>query len=258
MATDRLSVGDRYAELVMAAKPASYWRFTRTPSGVLENEVAGGVNLMMGGEVSTVSYGTNSVLEFGMTRHAGYLYSEALWPATPLSEFSAEVWVKPSHFHNGSILALTTERDARGKYPNHAMLLELGGAQSHWRSLTPLNSLRYLLRSPPSGDQEGEFGSSVPNGYEVRRWQHLVYVKRDDRLELFRNGARVAVDDGGDSRVIASELQIVCGRLYPHGSERLFVGQMDELAIYEHALTESEVRTHFVAGASNAATPDAI
>lgn len=263
MASSRLEVGDDYARAVIASRPASYWRFGQSPGEVLVNEISDGIELRVGGEVSSVTYGSNSVLEFGMTRRAGYLYSDNRWPAAPLGDFSAELWVKPSHYHNGSVLGFTAESDAAvGRsappgYAPHAVLLELGGTQQHWRSRTPLTSLRYLLRDEPSGDPEGESGSSVINGYEVRRWQHLVYVKRGDRLELFRDGERIA-SDPCEGKKVAEGLQLCCGRLYPNGDERLFVGQMDELAIYEHALSEAEILRHFSQGIPKEEPPDSI
>ncbi|TWT87494.1 hypothetical protein Mal64_30330 [Pseudobythopirellula maris] len=256
MATDRLSAGPRYAQLVMASKPAGFWRFNRKSSGLLVNEVEGGIEMKIGGEVSSVTYGENYALEFGMTRRAGYLYADQPWPAAPLKEFSAEVWVKPSHFHNGSIFALTVESELPNRFANHAVLVELGGSEFHWRSRTPLNSLRYLLRDPPSNVPEGEFGTSINHGYEVRRWHHLAYVKRADRLELYRNGELISKDPCNGE--IASGMQLVCGRLYPHLAERLFVGQLDELAIYERPLSETEVREHYFAGDIDSEPNDAI
>ncbi|TWT94011.1 hypothetical protein Pla108_37220 [Botrimarina colliarenosi] len=259
MTNDRLELGASYRRAVMESLPSNYWRFGRTKGARLQNEIADGIELTIGGDVKTVSYGANTALEFGMTRQAGYLKSEDRWPKAPLRDLTAEVWVKPSHYHNGTVVALTTER-LSGHFPRHALALELGGSEAHWRSPTPLTSLRYLLRDEPSDLPDNEFGSSVSNGYDIRRWQHLVYVKRGDRLELYRDGVQVASNDAGQDKHVAASLQLVCGRLYPPGApaERLYIGQMDELALYERALTAEEVKEHHDIGTQKPPPPGSI
>jgi hypothetical protein len=55
-----------------------------------------------------------------------------------------------------------------------------------------------------------------------------------------------------DRVVLGSKLHVLMGQLYPkdaHDREvmqaRLFVGQLDEVALYDRALTKQEIREHF-------------
>jgi hypothetical protein len=256
MLSDQLSLTSDYADRVMASRPLSYWRFNDDSTHEFENLVAGGEPLRIGGEVATVVQGTNRALEFGMTRQSGYLYQEKAWPPAPLSELSVELWMKPSHFHNGAVFGLVSPNPADAEHDNHAMLIELGGPDQLVYTAALANSLRYLLRDPPSEDPAGECGRSVENVYQVRRWQHVVYVKHRDRVELFLDGKKIASE--GCLGVVAAGQQIICGSLYPHRITRPFVGQLDEIAVYDRPLSEQEILTHFQLGSGATAPNDSI
>jgi hypothetical protein len=243
MLTDQLDIDSDYASRVKASRPVGYWRFSDWPTTEFTNEAPDGEPLRVGGEVATVVQGSNSVLEFGMTRESGFLYLDKPWPKLPLSEFAVEVWIKPSHFQNAAVVGLISPGPSTATHENHAMLIELGGPDQLVYTAALANSLRYLLRDPPSEDANNEYGQSVQNVYQVRRWQHVVYVKHKDRIELYLNGEKIATDEC--SGQIAAAQTLVCGTLYLSRVTRPFVGQLDELAIYEHALSEQEVKDHF-------------
>jgi hypothetical protein len=80
------------------------------------------------------------------------------------------------------------------------------------------------------------------------RWAHVVAQRRPDRMELYVDGSPAgtspvdATDDIAPSRVFV-------GRLLQHpkpelGQMRPFYGRLDELALYDHPLTEEEIRRH--------------
>jgi hypothetical protein len=256
MSTDRLDLGRGYAEQVLASKPVSYWRFAEITNDSFQNEVKDGLLLLLGGDVATVVQGRNRVIEFGMTRRSGYLYTEDMWPQQPLGEFSLEVWVKPSHFHNSAVFGLVSWDKADTHRERHAMLLELGGPERLFDTSALPNSLRYLLRDPPSGIPDFEFGSSIQNVYQVRRWQHIAYVKHSDQLKLYFNGKQIASEEC--QGVLTAGQRLVCGSLYFHRVARPFVGQLDELALYDRALSNKEVESHYRTGIMSEVDADSI
>src|SRR5690606_27442275 len=79
--------------------------------------------------------------------------------------------------------------------------------------------------------------------YQVRRWQHVVTVKRGDQMQLYMDGKLSGV--ARDATTLASGLKLTVGRAEPSGSVFQFIGQLDELAVYPRALTTHEIKLHY-------------
>jgi hypothetical protein len=79
--------------------------------------------------------------------------------------------------------------------------------------------------------------------YEPRRWQHVAAIREGSKLRLYLDGE--LVQEGEDPAATPLGLQLVIGQLYTETVERFFIGQLDEVAIYDRALPEAEVRRHF-------------
>lgn len=82
--------------------------------------------------------------------------------------------------------------------------------------------------------------------YTPYRWQHLVCQRRGSTLEMYLDGKLV-----GDTALLGTEKTTACalrfGRLFEAAGNkdaRQFVGRMAEMAVYEHALSEQEIREH--------------
>jgi hypothetical protein len=87
--------------------------------------------------------------------------------------------------------------------------------------------------------------SSAP--YAVRAWQHIATVKDGARMKLFLNGQLVA--SRNDPRTLGAGLRVLMGQLFPRSpylkdevTSRLFVGELDEVALYDHALSAEELQ----------------
>ena len=62
-------------------------------------------------------------------------------------------------------------------------------------------------------------------------------------MRLYVNGELVA--EGEDASELPSGLRLLVGRLYPSQGVRPFIGQLDELALYNRALSAEEIATHY-------------
>jgi len=61
-------------------------------------------------------------------------------------------------------------------------------------------------------------------------------------------------DEKTDSRPLEAKMQLVIGQLYLTRAERRFVGQIDEIAVYDRCLTPEEIRKHMIASGKTLAT----
>jgi hypothetical protein len=70
-----------------------------------------------------------------------------------------------------------------------------------------------------------------------------VATKDGPHMGLYVNGELVA--EGEDASELPAGLRLLVGRLYPSQSARPFIGQLDELALYNRALRPEEITHHY-------------
>ncbi|TWT97336.1 LamG domain-containing protein [Neorhodopirellula pilleata] len=247
---DPLKLGSEYVRAVMESQPSIYWRFEELagemPYYVKNEGSAPGMNAVLFGEPGWRQYGNNQVAELGKLGTSSGFRSADLWPPEPLDEYTIEFWFKPELYHHGEMLCMhQREQFDDGRY-SHTLMLE--SLMEHWRN--PLrvyqpNRIRFVHRSPASGEVTEGSNLIADRPYPVRTWQHLVAQKNGEQLMLWLDG-RLA-DEKTDSRPLEAKMQFVIGQLYLTRAERRFVGQIDEIAIYDRCLTSEEIRGHMKA-----------
>ncbi len=152
------------------------------------------------------------------------------------SDYSIEFWMKPSHFHHGALVSLIgVQRPTRDL---HAALIEL---RPPYLPANLHSRIRFLHRQPAALMYGTSCYSKPP--YRLRSWQHVVAVKDSSAMRLYVDGEQVAV--GTDVTSILVPPYVLLGQLHTNLRERAFVGQMDELAIYNRALPADELLAHF-------------
>lgn len=248
-----LPATQQYAKAVLASKPVSYWRFESIENRRIANEVSGGQALAIIGEVDLSGDHQNHFLELGSTPDSGHLVTDS---AVPLAgkDYTLEVWCKPSHYHRGTLVALGLEppRKPNEEILKHAVILQTMRDDDRYadvlRNLNP-GGIRFLHRNPPTRDPRTGTSCYTTRRYQVRRWQHVVAVKKDGAIRVYVDG--VVTGKADDSTEIAKGLRVMVGKaiLRRQGSlpPRSFCGQLDELAIYNRALSEEEIDSHFKA-----------
>jgi hypothetical protein len=240
MSTDYLAVSADYVREILAAAPVAYWRFEESQDGVVKNEMGPLHPCRVKGEVGFAGPAGNRAVELGLGPQHGSVVADDSWDDVLGGDFTIELWMKPSHYHTGSMVGFVAEFDAAKRRNKHGILLEVCGPTApSW--LKP-NQLRFLHRSERSA--EAVHGVSCYSGvtYDVRQWQHLVAVRKGSEMRLYLDGKLLATAE--ESAPTPRGLQLVLGQLYTETVERFFIGHMDEAAIYNRALTEDEVRKH--------------
>src|SRR5262249_42760141 len=105
---------------------------------------------------------------------------------------------------------------------------------------------RFLHRNPPGMGGGRSCYSNAP--YALRKWQFLTSVKDGPEMRLYIDGKLVST--GTDPTPLPDGMQVLIGQLFPHDPQRVlatrpFVGELDEVAIYDRALSEKELNRHF-------------
>lgn len=259
---DALNTNDAYAAAIMESGPSVYWRFEelngQSPFHVVNLGSAENMDAAVIGEPGWRQYGKNHVSELGRLGTSSGFCSTGLWPKEPLDQYTVELWVKPELYHHGEIFCMHERiQNDDGRYSHTMMLETLATLGAHWkgnlRSRTH-NSLRFVHRTPASGSSYD--GSSVVSKkpYRVRNWQHLAAIKQEGQMALWLDGRLSA--EAPDPSPLNPNMQIVMGQLYLSSAERRFVGQVDEVAVYDRALSPDELQKHIqAAGRKVAAQP---
>ncbi|SMP64329.1 Concanavalin A-like lectin/glucanases superfamily protein [Neorhodopirellula lusitana] len=247
MRFDPLSIDSSYSNLVLASDPAIYWRFEElaegSPKRIANQGSLGDFDAIVQGDVRWQQYASNRVAEFGASDETSAIVSAKKWPAKELDDYTIELWMKPSCYHHGEVLCLTSENSERNNGYDHGLLLEVGAR--HWSSLRHLNPnrVRCVHRNPLSNDVKAGTTLLSRDRYKVRSWQHWVMRKSGETINLIVDGELADADR--DSRGLPPNMNIVIGQLYPDLQQRPFIGQIDEVAIYERALSDQELKQHY-------------
>lgn len=241
MSNDFLSVTPEYVEEVLISKPVAYWRFEQTVGGVVRNEMGPAYEGQVRGTVNWAGPAGNHVIELGLAEDPGSMLVEDSWDDVLTGDFSVELWMKPSHHHLGSLVGFVGPFDPKLRQNKYGVLLEIGGPVNRY-SRSRVNQLRFLHRAPLSVTPAMDANCFSEKTYVARRWQHVVATKERDKLRLFVDGA--LVDSTESVNQTPSGLQLVIGQLYTDSLDRFFVGQLDEIAIYDRALSPREAARH--------------
>jgi hypothetical protein len=244
IAASRLSISDEYVNAIRAAKPVAYWRFESENEGLVRNEMGNRLHCRMEGDAVRLRHGqTNSTAEFGVTAGPGYMVSDESLDGLIDENYTVEAWAKPTYYHHGAVFSLLQWSPDESPFQRHRLAVELCGPISgFWNEVRVTDSNPGRIRFM---HQNSQCFSSTP--YVVRKWQHIAVVKEYEAMRLYADGKLVA--DGNDGRTLGTGLRVLMGQLYPLNphirddvTSRLFVGELDEVALYDYALSDTEIQ----------------
>jgi hypothetical protein len=246
MDSDLLAISDDYVAAVKHASPLIYWRFDRPVNDMVKNTMGAHYNAHVMHKPLWVDEHGNMTVEFGAGLDQDVMRA-FLVADEPLKNFNGqsyaiELWAKPSHYHSGTMVSLANAgRKSQDISGAHGALLELGGLRAFSSSIEHPGRVRFLHRDPPSDLGGTSCFSNEP--YILRKWQHIVAVKDKTELRLYVDAKQVA--SAPDSTRLSEGLELLVGQIDRERDWRPFVGQLDELAFYDRALSSVEIEQHY-------------
>jgi ferric-dicitrate binding protein FerR (iron transport regulator) len=257
-----LHLGVAYVNAVVESAPVGYWRFEEIEDGFIRNEMASGHRAAVSGAVGLEGSENRACFFTPEEEDQSILVNDGFEGINGDSEYTIELWMNPLN-HDWSAVAglVRVDSDGRGKHlkgplPEARLLqLECMPAKDSKRCfLSRLfpeakdNSVRLFHRQRPEFKDTTNAFSQQP--YEPGKWHHIVAVRNAEQIALFHNGVLVdtavtpANQDSDTYRLILGRYsRIVKGkhRWMPNP----FAGRIDEVALYDRALTEDEVASHY-------------
>jgi Concanavalin A-like lectin/glucanases superfamily len=247
MLADRLAIPPDYVRQVESLNPLLYWRFEGATEELLGSSSQFGIAAETHGRIRIRQDAGNQFLDIG-AGSSGEKLTAYVVSSEPLSGdfkdgYSLEMWFKPSDVHRGVLASLVTAVQPERLASDHGMLLELGGPRASKPALEKPGKIRFMHRSPPSGDIDQGTSCFSGDNYAVRRWQHVVAVKDSQQLRLYVDGQ--LSEAAPDTTALTPGLRLLVGKIDEVRTYRQFVGQLDEVAFYARPLTPEEILHHY-------------
>jgi hypothetical protein len=249
-----LDIRRDYVRAVKEAKPIAYWRFEYLDGGRVLNEMGsryhGGspTNLVLSPDVQ------NKTLAVDQRRDLQqYMMVDEPLEELAGSDYTLELWVKADMPLFASPIALYYTPSDKEDFIHEriASLIELLPVGESYHD-QPEQTIRFLHRVPASWSfgKGANCYSSQP--YEPGRWHHVVAVCDGEWIRLYVDGVLNDAKPAPKRHPDAPFVSI--GR--PPGSihaerrvtDREMVGQIDEVAIYDWALSPEEIARHYELG----------
>lgn len=143
-----------------------------------------------------------------------------LWPTAGIT---VEMWVQPTKEKQGDRWMINTVGDSRTGYR-----LGLGDGKVHWQ--IPLTSWSHSLSSP----------QPLPVG----EWSHVVGTFDNETMRLYINGVEVG-SLPRHAPLSPSEANLSLGTFTSGHGSAFFIGVLDDVKLYDRALTAEEVKRHY-------------
>jgi hypothetical protein len=227
------NTGRCYMDSVLADSPVAYWRLGEASGTTAADGIRGRHGSYIGtptpNQTGALNGDANPAVTFnGTSQYAGVPYDAALNPA----QFSLEAWAKPT-----------------------------GGA-GNWRAVAgtwsdDLSSTARGVGIWANGSNQwtvwagnGTSPSTVVTGPAIttNTWAHLVATYDGTTLRLYVNGILAGSSTGGFTANTSGPLGISAFNYPTAGWNDFFPGQIDEVALYSSALSQTRVQAHYLLG----------
>jgi hypothetical protein len=246
----QLPITPRYVDAVKQSKPVAYWRFETVENHEIRNEIPASCPLKVTTEIYLPGDEANHVLESGYAFDRDNLVSTEPMDRFFNGDFSVELWIKPSHFHRGMFVSVMDKSYSeveidRAEFERQSAKFGYGFAlgTSPDFGVRP-GTVRGSVMNP-SQRANADNCASENNLYKLRRWQHVVVVRANGVMRLYFDGQQVALAKSRHKATLVEGQRLTVGRLLPSWDGYAFVGQLDELSVYDRALPPEEIKEHF-------------
>jgi hypothetical protein len=226
--------GSAYADLILSDGPLAYWRFGEPADALLvEDEVAnkdGTSTQVVKGVPGAIAGDPDTAFSFdGAGAKVDIPDASELFTFAGTAHHTYELWFKPKpHTPIQFLLEKRTGADVTTRDGNTLLLYgdSLSPAIERWTT----GSVHISSASPPTLDV----------------WHHIAFTFDGQRARLYVDGATGSDPGSSPGNLGPNGSALTIGAANGGGSP--FEGDLDEVAVYDRALSADEVFEHFTLG----------
>ncbi|MER5965389.1 LamG-like jellyroll fold domain-containing protein [Streptomyces sp. NPDC002057] len=232
--------GSQYRSMVLDANPSAYWRLNEADGETAVSEVPSSAG-RNAGRYRDVTLGAGGVLAATGNKAGTFSGGHVELPDNTLSAtvLSVEMWFKTGRYE-GVLLGL--QDTPLGEAPE---------GESH--PILELNPNGYLVGSFGTGSTPASMTSA--GSLDDNQWHHVVLTSTGTSQTLYVDGVATGTHAGPVDHKGRTYTYLGAGyssRMFGTGEgTRHFVGALDEVAVYHHALDAATVKGHFQASAGS-------
>jgi hypothetical protein len=185
-------------------------------------------------------------LRFADPMHNSFV-SVPEFPRPAGEKISCAAWVFAESRPNWAMIAGNWEVERYGLF--HFGLKERSGRLD-------IELTSSLTVSNPKNSDKARIHATEDKPFPLGSWQHVAFVADGDVVRLYRNGEVVAKKRYGNFHNVDKDIKVLSigAKLNAAGTEpaptgNFWHGRIDELAIFNHALSHEQIRALFEAGA---------
>ncbi len=261
-----------YVAQVLADEPIAYWRFEDDAGKTIANEVSADFGLRV--------MGPADLSEAGVIGRAGRLSNESqpfswfqmqgqLDRLSQTDMFTISCWYRVDKSRRVATLFSLFDRDgdvAADPFRHIAVLEFQRGDDATSRSIPGYKkwSVRAVFASPPKVNAFSGENLFSQRPYSADTWQHIALVKQGQTMRLYLDGLPVGsipVDQEVPANGQVSLGLTLKSPVNPGPQDGIIDGQrpmnglIDEVAIYDKALTAEQVAAHYALATENEDNP---
>lgn len=247
-----MDLASRYQAMILADRPLIYYAFDDLNDGVARNLASNRHHAEVHGQARAVFVNGRSAVS--LDSMSAYLQSsEPIDELRGAESYTMECWVRPKRRDYGVICSLNLLGDIR---PNRIYTLARLEVTAPQGGIGPDNRFRFMHINLVDFESDKVESSEQTNIYSdqvvLMQWAHVVAVKSGDIMTLYING-EVVGQETSTTALLDHDIHLVLGKFFTEEAERMvrarqFIGQLDELAIYDHAVSPEAIQARYEAG----------
>ena len=235
---DLLNIPDGYTERIAQLKPQGHWRFEAIKNGGVENST--------GPAPALSAIGTANILEETNNNHSGNLnnlssrelFTLSKAPKLISNDFSFSLFFQVDWLNTFNLVSASSFNDNDRGY---SFLLQ---TYSDFDILGVGTGIRSVYREIPAWE-----GGSDVYGHRLLvplRWYNITVTRKNDILSIYLDGQLIGKNQVETGPIKFDELyfgRITSNKKMSRRHAKGLVGRIDELMIFDRALTQEEIKT---------------
>ncbi|MEQ9824934.1 MAG: LamG-like jellyroll fold domain-containing protein [Puniceicoccaceae bacterium] len=247
--TAPLNKMEAYQKSIFHSSPTFYWDFQESEPGSFPDQIQGRLLRASGSQIQRSAHSDNQAVRFLPDEAFHMLELQGLLPFESNQPFSIEFLFCSDQLRRSSLLAMFVPDSVTSTgSSDHFILIEIMSRQDVFSHAPGV--LRSTYRPKPSANAMDGINAFSRTQILPGSWNHVALTFDGTALRSYLNGELEShihlhseeISQAGQYAMVLGQTSRFEVPHIPSGTYRPFIGSIDELAIYDRALSASEIQ----------------